>query len=153
MKFKYPRKFLKNEICSMRIRPETWILFLALNNIFFLWAFGKSLRNNAPRTIPSSTLPWYLLKYHQRYSRYQKQSTPSTLPKQPCYPCCYTTHVTHTGLSPTLARHPRNPRWHTTHTSMPPILVRLPRKHTKHATHASTPPMPPTLARHPRYPR
>ena len=38
--------------------------FLVWNNIRFMRAFGKSLRNNAPPTILSSTPPWHLLQYH-----------------------------------------------------------------------------------------
>ena len=55
-KFKYPEETLKNKICSKCIWPETWILFLALSNIHFLPVFGKSLRNYALPTTPSSSL-------------------------------------------------------------------------------------------------
>ena len=50
------------------IRPETWILFSALNNVHFLRVFGKSLRNNAAPTILSSSPLWYIFQYHQHYS-------------------------------------------------------------------------------------
>ena len=69
--------------------------FLALNNIYFLRVFGKSLRNNAPPTILSSTPPRYLLQYHQRYS------------------LKYITHATHASkltMLPTVTHHPRHPR-------------------------------------------
>ena len=67
-KFKYPRETLKNKICLEYIWSETWILFLALNNIHFQRVLGKSLRNNAPPTILSNAPSWYFLQYYQRYS-------------------------------------------------------------------------------------
>ena len=39
----------------------TWILFLALNNTYFLRVSGNSLRNNATPTILSSSPPWYAI--------------------------------------------------------------------------------------------
>ena len=80
------------------ISPETWILFLALNNIHFLLVFGKSLRNNAPPMILSNTPPWYFQQYHQRYSLWcvARASTP----------CWHSACVTDAGMSPALAHHP-----------------------------------------------
>ena len=66
-KFKYPGETLKNKIFSKCIWPETWILFLVLNNIHSLPVFVKSLRNNALPTTLFSSLQ-YFLQYHQRYS-------------------------------------------------------------------------------------
>ena len=66
IKVKYPRETLKiKKICLEYIRPETWILFLALNNIHFLRVLRKSFRSNAPL---SNTAFWYFLQYHKRYS-------------------------------------------------------------------------------------
>ena len=67
-KFKYPRETLKNKICLEYIRPETWILFLALNNIHFLRVLEKSFRNNAPPVILSNPPSWCFPQYHKRYS-------------------------------------------------------------------------------------
>ena len=90
-------KLWKNKICSKRIWSETWILFLALNNIHLLRVFGKSLRNNAPPKILSSSPLWCFLQYHQRYS------------------LSYTTYATNASrvtTLPTLTHYPRHPHWH-----------------------------------------
>ena len=89
------------------LKPE--FFFLTLNNIHFLRVFGKSLRNNAPPRILSSS--------------------PTIFP--------HATHASTIITLPMPARQPRHPRQranHVTHVSMPPTLARQPRKH---ATHAS----------------
>ena len=113
-------KTLKNKICSKCMWPETWILFLALSNTYFLWAFGKSLRNSARPTILSSTLAFPAI-------------SPMLLTLV-CHPRYHITHLTHAGTphtSPTLACHPHRPHKHVTHASTPP-----------------TPPTPARIARH-----
>ena len=65
-----------------------------LNNIHFLRVFGKSLRNNAPSTMLSSSPPWYFHQYHKRFSLQ------------------YATHAMHAGTPTTLttlAHHPGHP--------------------------------------------
>ena len=123
------------------LRPETRILFLALNNIHFLLVLGKSLRNNAPPTILSNTPSWYFLQYHQRYSlQYASHanhvSILSALPTLVLYPYQSRWHVP-------LARRPHNPRQHFTNIGTSLTLARHRRKHTTHVS------MPPTQARHP----
>ena len=80
------------------IWPETGIFFPALNNIHFLRVFGKSLRNNAPPTILSSSPPWYFLQCHQHYSL-STLPTPPMLAHQPPYPRWHTTHIIHIRTS------------------------------------------------------
>ena len=98
-KFKYLGETLKNKICSKCIWPETWIIFLALKNIDFLSAFGKSLRNIALPTTLSSSLPIF----------------------PPISPTLFTLYATDASTSttlPKLAHQPRHHRWHVTHASM-----------------------------------
>ena len=87
---------LKNKIRSECIWSETWILFLALNNVYFLRVFGKSLRNNAPPTILSSSPPTFprisptlfTLVRHPRWhiNHLTHTGTPTTLPTLSCHP-------------------------------------------------------------------
>ena len=94
-KFKNPEETLKNKICSKCMWPETWILFLALNNAYFLRVLGTSLRNNAPPTILLPPISPTLL----------------TLVCQPRQPRQHTNHLNHADTpptSPTLARIPRH---------------------------------------------
>ena len=133
-------------ITKWDVTPETWFFFLVLNNIYFLWAFGKSLTINAPPSIVSSILvfpatsPALLTHF----------STPPTQAHYSPYPRKPISHLTHTGTpptSPTLSLHPHHPRWHATHTSTPPMLALHPSKDAIHATHTSAPPTLPTLIR------
>ena len=72
-KFNYPRETLKKKICLECIWLETWIIFLALNNIQFLRVLENSLRNNAPPTVLSNILAFSLIS--------------PTLPTLVCLPC------------------------------------------------------------------
>ena len=133
-------------ITKWDVTPETRFFFLVLNNIYFLWAFGKSLRNNAPPSILSSILvfpavsPALLTHF----------STPPTQAHHSPYPRKPITYLTHAGTpptSPTLSIHPHHPRWHATHASTPLMLALHPSKRAIYATHTSTPPTLPTLIR------
>ena len=100
VKFEYLGVALKYKICSKCIWSETWILFLVLNNIHFLWAFGKSLRNNAPPTILSSTLVFPAIS-----------PTLLTLVRHPHWRITNLSHADKPLMSPTLVCHPRHTRW------------------------------------------
>ena len=139
--------------------------FSKFEQYLFCASIWKSLKNNAPPTILSSSAPWYFLQYHQRYSiQYTTQVThtftPTTLPK------LIPARVNRADASPILARQPRNPRQHTTHASTcyshkhvthsnyastPPMQVQHPRLLRQHTIHASTSPTRPTLAQIERY--
>ena len=88
---------LKNKIFLECMWPETWILFLALNNIYFLQGLGERLRNNEPPTILSNK--------HSGIS-------------------FNITKATHFSLLPALAHRQLYARWHSItqarHTSTPP---------------------------------
>ena len=95
-KFKYPRETLKNKICLEYIRPETWILFLALNNIHFLRVLEKSFRNNAPPMILSNPPSWCFPNITNG-TPFSRPPMPPTLAHRSLYPFWRTTHV---GTSP-----------------------------------------------------
>ena len=84
-KFKYPKETLKNKICLECIQPETWILFLALNNIHFLRVLGNSLE--------IMHHPQYCLKHHPgifsnitNATHFRKPSMPPMLAHCSLYP-------------------------------------------------------------------
>ena len=140
-------KFKKIRYDRMCIWSETWILFLALSNIHFLWDFGKSLRNNSPPTYclahdPSIcsniTNATHFSTLHTRHQCYQTNlrnhvSTPFTQACSSGHLSKHTTHSSHVNTLP-----------------IPPTLACHPCKDTTHATHAITLPM---QARYPRHPR
>ena len=128
------------------IWPETWIFFLALNNIHFLWVFRKSLRNIVPPTILSSTLVFAVISP-------TLLTLVPTLAHHPPYPRWRTTHVSHASTPPTLARHPHHPGYPANHALMPatsPMLAHHPRKQAAHDTYSSTWPTQARYLHHPR---
>ena len=116
-KFKYPEETLKNKICSKCIWPETWILFLALNNIHFLPVFEKSLRNNAlPTTLPSSlpifppispTLFTLVRRPRWRMGHVTRAGAPAASPSLPCCPHWGVSRVARVSAPSALACCPR----------------------------------------------
>ena len=110
-KFKYPGESLKAR-CLKCIWPESWILFLALNNNHFPRAIIISLE----RVWEIMRYPQYYLAHYPSISSnvsnatdFRKPPTPLTLAHQPPYPRWHNTHVTHAGASLTLAGQPHNP--------------------------------------------
>ena len=93
---KYQRETLKNKIYLECIWPETWILFLALNNIHFLRVLEKSFRNNAPPMILSNPPSWCFPNITNG-TPFSRPPMPPTLAHRSLYPFWRTTHV---GTSP-----------------------------------------------------